>query len=358
VIGSWRRAFPVSGGQDHPEKLPLGQKIATSNQPVATQKGTGWLSAGGVRRHDKGESVTTAVENWDGRNARALLALERLDRDLFRNRLNQKNANDALFGGQVLSQALTAAVHTVDDAAASGTERGVHSLHGYFLRAGRAHAPVIYQVDRTRDGGRFSTRRVIAIQSGEPIFHMECGFHAREDGFDHQSALPPGMPGPDSLQSLQQLATSMADRLPDWVRTRWSAVDRPIEVKPVDPESFLQREGAAPERAIWMRLASGAGAGPAEQAALLAYLSDYWLAGTAALPHTLPMPSPDLFMASLDHAMWFHRPAQVEDWMLFACESPSAQAGRGLSRALIYAADGRLVASTAQEALLRPRRTG
>ena len=303
------------------------------------------------------QHVTTAVENWDGRSARALLALERLDRDLFRNRLNQKNANDALFGGQVLSQALTAAVHTVEDTeGAPGSERGVHSLHGYFLRAGRAHLPVIYQVDRTRDGGRFSTRRVIAIQGGEPIFHMECGFHAREQGFDHQTALPPNTPYPDSLQTLEQLADSMADRLPDWVRARWSAAGRPIQVKPVDPESFLRREGAAPERAIWMRLPSGDGAGPAEQAALLAYLSDYWLAGTAALPHTLPMPSPDLFMASLDHAMWFHRPAKVEEWLLFACESPSAQAGRGLSRALIYTADGTLVASTAQEALLRPRR--
>ncbi len=295
------------------------------------------------------------VENWDGRDARALLMLERLDRDLFRNRLNQKNANDALFGGQVLSQALTAAVQTVEQAGAGATERGVHSLHGYFLRAGRAHMPVIYQVDRTRDGGRFSTRRVVAIQGGEPIFHMECGFHAREEGFDHQAALPAAIPPPGSLQSLQELAVSMADRLPDWVRSRWSGA-RPIEVQPVDPESFLQREGAAPERALWIRLPSGEGAGPAEQAALLAYLSDYWLAGTAALPHTLPMPSPDLFLASLDHAMWFHRPAQVEEWLLFACESPSAQAGRGLSRALIFAADGRLVASTAQEALLRRRR--
>jgi acyl-CoA thioesterase-2 len=307
---------------------------------------------------EDGKTVTNVVDNWDGRNARALLDLERLDRDLFRNRLNQINANDALFGGQVLSQALTAAVHTVEDVEGpAGTERGVHSLHGYFLRAGRAHMPVIYQVDRTRDGGRFSTRRVIAIQGGEPIFHMELGFHAREDGFDHQAPLPAAVPGPDSLETLQQLAVSMADRLPDWVRTRWSG-PRPIEVKPVDPESFLRREGAAPERAIWMRLPSGEGAAPAEQAALLAYLSDYWLAGTAALPHTLPMPSPDLFMASLDHAMWFHRPAKVEDWLLFACESPSAQAGRGLSRALIYTADGRLVASTAQEALLRPRRAG
>jgi len=307
------------------------------------------------------DRVTTAVQNWDGRDARALLALERLDRDLFRNRLNQRNANDALFGGQVLSQALTAAAHTVDDgdsAPGPAAARGVHSLHGYFLRAGRVDSHVIYQVDRTRDGGRFSTRRVVAIQGGAPIFHMECGFHAMEPGFDHQTALPPGIPGPDALQSLPELAVSMAERLPAWARARWSDPERPIEVKPVDPESFLQRGGAAPERAIWMRLPSGGGAGPAEQAALLAYLSDYWLAGTAALPHTLPMPSPDLFMASLDHAMWFHRPAVVEDWLLFSCESPSAQAGRGLSRALIYAADGRLVASTAQEALLRPRRAG
>jgi acyl-CoA thioesterase-2 len=304
------------------------------------------------------EAGERAALGWDGRDARALLALERLDRDLFRNRLNQRNANDALFGGQVLAQALRAATHTVEEDGpdAAGAARGVHSLHGYFLRAGRAHAPVIYQVDRTRDGGRFSTRRVVALQGGEPIFHMECGFHAREEGFEHQTALPAGVPGPDALENLQQLAVSFGDRLPDWVRARWSQRDRPIEVKPVDPASFLERRGSAPERAIWMRLPSGTGAGPAEQAALLAYLSDYWLAGTAALPHALPMPSPDLFMASLDHAMWFHRPARVEDWLLFSCESPSAQAGRGLSRALIHGADGVLVASTAQEALLRARR--
>jgi acyl-CoA thioesterase II len=300
-----------------------------------------------------------AVENWDGQDARALLALERLDRDLFRNRLNQQNANEALFGGQVLAQSLTAAAHTVEDAGTGSDQapvRGVHSLHGYFLRAGRVQTPVIYQVDRTRDGGRFSTRRVIAIQGGEPIFHMECGFHALEDGFDHQTPFAPDIPGPDALQSLAELAVSMGDGLPDWLRARWSDPTRPVDVKPVDPESFLHSEGAAPERAIWMRLQSGAGAGPAEQAGLLAYMSDYWLAGTAALPHTVAMPSPTLFMASLDHAMWFHRPAQVEQWLLFACESPSAQSGRGLSRALIYSADGRLVATTAQEALLRQRR--
>ncbi len=293
-----------------------------------------------------------AVENWDGQSARDLVALERLDRDLFRNRLNQKNANDALFGGQVLAQSLTAATHTVDDMSAP---RGVHSLHGYFLRAGRAHAPVIYQVDRTRDGGRFSTRRVIAIQEGEPIFHMECGFHADEGGFEHQTELPEGIPRPEQLKTLPELADEMAGQVPDWICERWRQ-ERPTEVKPVDPRSFLQMEGAPPRRAIWMRLPSGAGATASEQPCLLAYLSDYWLAGTAALPHTLPAPSPTLFMASLDHAMWFHRPAKVGEWLLFDTESPSAQAGRGLSRGLIYAQDGALVASVAQEALLRTRR--
>lgn len=293
-----------------------------------------------------------AVRNWDGQSARDLVALERLDRDLFRNRLNQKNANDSLFGGQVLAQSLTAATHTVDDMSAP---RGVHSLHGYFLRAGRAHAPVIYQVDRTRDGGRFSTRRVIAIQEGEPIFHMECGFHADEEGFHHQSGLPDGLPGHAQLKTLPELADAMEGEAPDWLRERWRQ-ERPIEVKPVDPRSFLHMEGAAPRRAIWMRLPSGTGATPSEQACLLAYLSDYWLAGTAALPHTLPAPSPTLFMASLDHAMWFHRPVKVEEWLLFDTESPSAQAGRGLSRGLIYAEDGTLVASAAQEALLRRRK--
>jgi acyl-CoA thioesterase-2 len=290
------------------------------------------------------------VEQWDGKSAPELLALERLDRDLFRNRFNQKNSNDALFGGQVLAQALTAATHTIAE------DRGIHSLHGYFLRAGRAGSHVIYSVDRTRDGGRFSTRRVIAIQEGEPIFHMECGFHAHEDGFAHQTPLPDGLPGPDTLLDLPGLAEAWADRLPDWLRKRWQAPERPIDVKPVEPELFLAQPTAA-RRRMWVRLPSGATApGPAEHACLLAYLSDYWLAGTAALPHMLPMPGPGLFMASLDHAMWFHRPARVDHWLLFDTESPSAQAGRGLARGLLYALDGTLVASTAQEALLRARR--
>ncbi|MFN3370199.1 MAG: acyl-CoA thioesterase [Sphingomonadaceae bacterium] len=298
--------------------------------------------------------TSDAVGDWDGRSAPALLALERLDRDLFRNRLNQRNANDALFGGQVLAQALTAASATVEGG--EGPARAVHSLHGYFLRAGRAHRAVIYQVERTRDGGRFSTRRVTAVQEGEPIFHMECGFHAEEGGFDHQLALPAGVPAPDTLRSLAEIAADPDVPLPDFVRERWARAERPIEVKPVDWRQFLASPGEAARRTLWMRLPSGAGADAVEQACLLAYLSDYWLAGTAALPHAVPMPGPGLFMASLDHAMWFHRPADVSGWLLFQTDSPSAQAGRGLARGLIHGQDGRLVASVAQEALLRPRR--
>lgn len=288
------------------------------------------------------------VAPWDGRSAPALLALEQLDRDLFRNRLNQRNINDALFGGQVLAQSLTAATHTV------AADRPVHSLHGYFLRAGRADLAVIYQVDRTRDGGRFSTRRVIAIQNGQPIFHMECGFHGAEDGFDHAEPVAPDVPGPDDLLTLPELAERMAGRIPAWLADRWRSPDRPIEVKPVHPDSFLAN--GAPRRQIWLRLPSGAGATAAEQCCLLAYVSDYWLAGTAAIPHAAPLPGPTLFLASLDHAMWFHRPVDVSDWFLFDCDSPSAQSGRGLSRSLIHDRHGRLVASVAQEALMRTRR--
>lgn len=290
------------------------------------------------------------VDAWNGRSVPELLALERLDLNLFMNRLNQRNANDALFGGQVLAQALTAANQTVED-------RLVHSLHGYFLRAGRAHLPVIYQVDRTRDGGRFSTRRVVAIQQGEPIFHMELGFHADEPGYEHQRPRPLDVPLPEALDDLPALVERMGDALPGFVRERWARRDRPISVKPVDPAQFLDGTGREPRRRFWLKLDSGAEAtDEAARRALLTYLSDYWLAGTAALPHTMPMPSPGLFIASLDHAMWFHRAARVDDWLYIETESPSAQAGRGLALGYVHDRAGALVATMMQEALLRPRR--
>ena len=295
------------------------------------------------------------VRPWDEGDVPELLDLERLDRDLFRNRLNQVNMNDTLFGGQVLAQALAAASRTIGPVGADGSAaRPVHSLHGYFLRAGQVWLPVLYQVERTRDGGRFSTRRVVAFQEGEPIFHMECGFHAGEEGFAHQQPLPATIPRPDQLKPLLQLVADLGDRAAPWLR-RWDGRRPwPVDVRPVDPVGFFRSADERPQRAIWMRVPGAAGSPLAVQAAILAWMSDYWLAGTAALPYTsLDRP---LFLASLDHAMWFHRPADTAEWLLFEIESPSAQCGRGLSRALIHAEDGRLVASVAQEALLRQRR--
>lgn len=299
--------------------------------------------------------MMTAVRDWDGRCVPDLLLLERLDRDLFRNRINQRNVNDALFGGQVLAQSLAAAMQTVES---QQDDRAVHSLHGYFLRAGRAHIPVIFQVDRTRDGGRFSTRRVTAIQQGKPIFHMECGFHAAEDGFDHQFSLPEDMPDPDSLHSLPELLAEYGDMMPGWLHERLKNEQaQPVEARPVHPDQFFHIDKARPaRRAVWMRVPSAAGASATEQSAMLAWISDHWLSGTAALPHILPASGPDPFIASLDHAMWFHRPVQMDEWLLFHTESPSAQSGRGLSRGLIHARNGTLVASVAQEALIRTRR--
>ncbi|WP_448586099.1 acyl-CoA thioesterase [Thermaurantiacus sp.] len=290
----------------------------------------------------------STIRLWDGQSVPELLVLDALDLNLFINRLNQRNANDALFGGQVLAQALAAASATVED-------RLVHSLHGYFLRAGAADRPVIYQVDRTRDGGRFSTRRVVAIQKGEPIFHMELGFHAAEEGFEHQRELPERVPAPETLLDLPALAEAMADRLPEFLRRRWADRGRPVEIRPVDPEHFLDGRGREPRRRFWLRLPSGA-AEPSQagQRALLTYVSDFWLAGTAALPHVGPVPG--LFLASLDHAMWFHRDVRVDDWLFFETVSPAAQAGRGLALGFVHDLAGRLVATMVQEALIRPRR--
>ncbi|MCS6986985.1 MAG: thioesterase family protein [Sphingomonadaceae bacterium] len=290
------------------------------------------------------------VEPWDGRSVPELLELERLDLNLFRNRRNQANANRALFGGQVLAQALAAATVTAPE------DRSVHSLHGYFLRAGQADRAVIYQVERTRDGGRFSTRRVTAIQEGEPIFHMELGFHTGEEGFAHQRDIPEGMPGPEELLDLAGLAERLGDRLPEFLRRRFLGGARPVEVRPVDPIAFLDGRGREPRRRFWVRMPSAEGAGPRDQPALLTYVSDYWLAGTAVLPHAAPLPSAGIFLASLDHAMWFHHPSCVSDWLLFETVSPVARAGRGLSLGFVHDRAGTLVATMVQEALIRPRR--
>ena len=249
-----------------------------------------------------------------------------------------------VFGGQVLGQALVAACRTATSP--------IHSLHAYFLLPGDHHQPIDYLVERVRDGRSFATRRVVAQQKGRTIFTMMASFHAPEAGsFSHQHAMPPAPP-PEGLPNETALRQAQAHQLPaGWRGERLP----PIEYRAVNPVDLLHPAPRPADIQLWLRACAAVSDDPVMHRALLAYASDHGLLRAALLPHGLSFMQPALRGASLDHAMWFHRPARVEEWLLFACESPSAQAGRGLSRALIYAADGTLVASTAQEALLRIR---
>jgi acyl-CoA thioesterase-2 len=285
---------------------------------------------------------------WDGLDAPKLLTLERLSADLFRNCYNQPNVNSVLYGCQVLSQALAAAQATVDG-------RQIHSLHGYFLRAGRAAQRILFQVERMRDGASFSTRRVVASQSNSTIFHMQCSFRVSEGGYDHQVD-PPIVPAPEELDDLVEIARSGDPRLPPYVMQRVTD-PFPIDLKPVQPEQMFGRS-AQPRRQVWFRVPSAALVEePNVHRLILAYLSDYWLSGTALLPHTAPVPSNNLVFASLDHGLWFHRYSRVDDWLLYDTDSPSASCGTGISRGLIYDRAGRLLASSVQESLQRIRGT-
>lgn len=282
---------------------------------------------------------------WRGKDVGALLTLEQLDRDLYRNRLNQTNSNDTLFGGQVLAQGLMAATMSVDEA------RYAHSLHGYFLRAGDGNRPVIYQVERTRDGGRFSTRRVTAIQHGEAILHLECSFHVPEDGFDHQENMPATTPPSEVAEIGELVDDPESAEMVTWLRHRLAADITPIEIRPVPASAETANSGAGQQK-VWMRIHEDMADSIALHTCFLTYLSDYYLAGTATLPHA-KRTQQEMFIASLDHALWFHRPIRVDQWLLFDFESPSASNGRGFARGSIFNEKGELVASLAQEALLR-----
>ncbi len=278
-----------------------------------------------------------------------LLALERLDRDLFRGR-SQDLGWGAIFGGQVLGQALSAAAQTVD------ADRPVHSLHGYFMRAGDVKRPILYQIDRLRDGASFTTRRVSAIQEGEAIFSLEASFQLAEDGFDHQGAVPE-VPPPDELRSERDMALAIADQLPPPVRAVATA-ERPIEIRPVELRDPLRPRASAPRRHLWYRAIDQLPDDPALHRYLLAYASDFSFLGTAMDPHGISWLSPGMQVASLDHVMWFHRSFRFDDWLLYAVDSPSASGGRGLVRGQFFDRAGRLVASAAQEGLIRMRRKG
>jgi acyl-CoA thioesterase II len=275
-----------------------------------------------------------------------LLQLERLEDDLFRGQ-SRDIGTRSVFGGQVLGQALSAAQRTVD------AERTVHSMHAYFLRAGDIEAPIVYEVDRARDGSSFSVRRVVAVQHGQPIFNSSASFQVHESGFEHQIDMP-DVPDPDSLAPPQRLPAEELAKLPVKVQ-RWLGRKGAFEFRYVSGRNETNPQKRPPYQQIWFRLIDRAPDNDALHRALLAYASDFHLIGTAMLPHGISYLQHNVQVASLDHALWFHRPFRADDWLLYAFDSPSAQGSRGLTRGMIYARDGRLVASTAQEGLIRLR---
>jgi acyl-CoA thioesterase-2 len=252
-----------------------------------------------------------------------------------------------LFGGHVLAQALSSASRTVPQ------KWLVHSLHAYFLRSGAVDAPILYEVDRIRDGGSFTTRRVVARQRGEVIFNLSGSFHREEQGFEHQLPMP-DVPGPDELRSELDLRREVADKVPEAYRERWLR-ERPIETRPVEATNYLEPEVREPVRHLWFRTCHSVPDDPALHRWLLAYASDFALLGTALLPHGVPFMGHGMQVASLDHAMWFHRDFKVDDWLLYAMDSPSASNAVGFNRGSIFNRDGALVASVAQEGLIRRR---
>lgn len=277
----------------------------------------------------------------------AILDLEPLEENLFRG-VSPKIGWQRIFGGQVIAQALVAAQRTVP------ADRPVHSLHGYFVRPGDPSVPVVYEVKRIRDGGSFTTRIVIAIQHGQAIFTLSASFQRFEEGLDHQAQMP-DVPGPDDLPHGEALRETILAHATEPVRRYWER-PRPIEFRPVSFEHYLSEEKLPPHQDIWVRLAGEVGDDPALNAAILAYLSDMTLLDTSLFAHGLSVFDSRIQAASLDHAMWFHRPVRVSDWLLYSQDSPSSSGGRGLTRGSLFSRDGVLVASVAQEGLIRPRR--
>jgi acyl-CoA thioesterase-2 len=272
-----------------------------------------------------------------------VLTLERLEMNLFRGE-SRDIGSPQVFGGQVLGQALMAATATVE-------KRTVHSLHAYFLRRGDFNSPIIYDVDRARDGNHFCTRRVVAIQHGKQIFNMSASFQDDEQGLDHQLPMPE-VPPPDNLPSLSFHYRDIVAKLPAGLR-RMLEEKQPFEFRPAHALNLIEPGNTSASRNIWFR---ATGELPADQAlhrCLLAYVSDFNLLDTALMPHGMLMKVSNLVMASIDHAMWFHRDVRVDDWLLYSTDSPSASGARGFTRGSVFARDGQLVASTSQEGLMR-----
>lgn len=276
-----------------------------------------------------------------------LLALEKIEENLFRGQ-SQDLGWGTVFGGQVLGQALSAAVRTVP------ADRQVHSLHAYFLRPGDVKRPIVYDVDRIRDGASFTTRRVVAIQGGQPIFNLAASFQIDEPGFEHQDPMP-AVPPPESVPTEEERFGPYVSKLPRHLRDRATAA-RPFEMRAIgeegDPFQPLTRPA---QRLVWLRTAGALPDEPALHRYLLAYASDHSFLTTSLLPHGVSWLTPSMQIASLDHVMWFHQPFRVDEWLLHVMESPAAHGARGLVRGRVYTRDGKLVASSSQEGLIRRR---
>ena len=273
-----------------------------------------------------------------------LLKLEKIEENIFRGR-SQDLGFGNVFGGQVLGQSLSAASQTVPP------ERSVHSLHAYFMRGGDPNLAIVYQVDCLRDGNSFTTRRATAIQKGRPILSLEASFQVAEEGLEHQAAMP-AVPGPEELTSELEMARSIKDRIPASIREK-ILCDKPIEIRPVNPVDPFAPKKMDPVKYSWFRAIGRVPDDIAVHKYMLAYASDFGLVGTALYPHGVTFWDPRMQVASLDHAIWFHRDFRIDEWLLYAMDSPSSGHSRGLNRGNIFTRDGRLVASTTQEGLIR-----
>lgn len=277
------------------------------------------------------------------------LDLEKIEQNLYRGESPQVGWQ-RVFGGQVIGQSLVAAQRTVDE------DRPVHSLHGYFMRPGDPSVPIVYNVDRIRDGRSFTTRRVVAIQHGKAIFSMSASFQIVEPGLEHFVEMP-DLPNAEDLPSEKQLAEQFVNHAPESIRNYWQR-ERPIELRPINLDHYLSDKKLDPSQNIWIRATGEIPDDPAIQQAVLAYASDMTLLDTSLFAHGRAIFDPNLQVASLDHSIWFHRPINMADWHLYSQDSPNSSGARGFTRGSIYSPDGQLVASVAQEGLIRERSKG
>lgn len=277
-----------------------------------------------------------------------LLDIERIETDIFRGFVEKEEGRNRIFGGHVIAQALMAAYRTVSD-------RACHSLHAYFIRPGDPNLPVLFHVDRARDGGSFTTRRVVAIQHGKQILNLSASFHISEPGWDYQHPMP-DIPDPDRHVDQGEMRKPYADRVPESVRPEFLR-RRPFELREVDPRDPVAPAPVDDRNCVWIRMAAAAGQPPEMQHCLMAYASDASLLGTSLRPHGLTWLKGEVMSASLDHAMWFHSPVRFDEWHLYSMDAPFTGGARGFNRGMIFDQTGRLVASVAQEGLVRPVRS-